>query len=150
MENAADLQVSTEGPAPSSSPTIGVDVTVTPVLSYALAHTGVPVVSRLTLASSSTVRGTTLRLSVHDADGAIGTVVERLVDLDAGRTTVLHDVGLTLDPAAMLQVEERRPGWVRVELADGGRLLAQRRLPVHVLAPAQWLATPLPLALEML
>ena len=151
MENAADLQLGTEGPAPSPSPAIGVDVTVTPVLSYALAHNGVPVVSRLTLTSSgTTVRGATLRLSVHDADGAIGTPVERSIDLDAGRTTVLNDVGLALDPAAMLRVEERRPGWVRVELAGEGTLLAQRRLPVHVLAAAQWLATPLPLALEML
>src|SRR3978361_71245 len=151
MGNAADLQLSTEGLVPASSPAITVDVTVTPVLSYALAHNAVPVVSRISLSSSTrTVRGATLRLSVADAEGAIGTAVERLVDLDAGRTTVLNDVGLALDPAAMLQVEERRPGWVRVELESEGRLLTQRRVPVHVLAAAQWLATPLPLALEML
>ena len=151
MGNAADLQWSTEGPVPPSSPAIAVDVTVTPVLSYALAHNAVPVVSRLTLTSSTaTLRGATLRLSVQDADGAIGGAVERLVDLDAGRTTVLNDVGLALDVAAMAQVQERRPGWVRVEVEAEGRLLVQRRVPVHVLAAAQWLATPVPLALELL
>jgi hypothetical protein len=151
MGNAADLELSTEGPVPPSAPAIAVDVTVTPVLSYALAHNAVPVVSRLTATSSTaTFRGATLRLSVQDAEGAIGSAVERLVDLDAGQTTVLNDVGLALDPAAMLQVEERRPGWVRVDLESEGRLLAQRRIPVHVLAAAQWLAAPLPLALEML
>ena len=151
MGNAADLDLSTGGPVPPSSPEVTVDVTVTPVLSSALAHNAVPVVSRLILTSSTTpLRGATLRLSVQDAEGAIGTAVERLVDSDAGQTTVLNDIGLTLEPAAMLQVRERQPGWVRVELESGGRLLLQHHVPVHVLAAAQWLATPLPLALEML
>jgi hypothetical protein len=151
MGNAADLRLSTEGAVPSSSPAVSIDVTVSPVLSYALAYNAVPVVSRLTLTSGDlTVRGATLRLSVQDAEGAIGSAVELLVDLHAGATTVLGDVGLALAPAALLQVVERRPGWVRVELQAEGRVLAQRRIPVPVLAAAQWLAAPLPLALEML
>src|SRR4051794_778353 len=151
MGNTADLQLSPEDPVPPSAPSVAVDVTVTPVLSYALAQHAVPVVSRVTLTSADrTLRGATLRSSVQDAEGAIGTVVERPVDLAAGRTTVLDDVDLALDPAAMLQVEERRPGWVRVELESEGELLVQRRIPVHVLAATQWLATPLPLALDLL
>ncbi|GAB3359042.1 DUF3320 domain-containing protein [Modestobacter lapidis] len=127
------------------------ELTTTPVLSSALAHAGVPVVSRLALGSSGgDLRAALVRLTVADAEGPIGAPVERLVDLTAGRTTVLGDVGLTLDPAAMLQVPERRPGWVRVEVEVDGRLRAQRRVPVHVLPAGQWLATPLPLALEML
>ena len=150
MGNTADLQLSTEGPLPSSSPAISVDVTVSPVLSHALAVNAVPVVSRLTVTSDRALRAATVRLSVQDADGAIGPAVERLVDVEAGRTAVLADPGLALDPAAMQQVAERRPGWVRVDLEADGRLLVQRRIPVHVLAADQWLATPLPLALEML
>jgi hypothetical protein len=148
MGTTADLQLSPEAPAPS--PAVSVDVTVSPVLSHALAVHAIPVISRLTLTSDRPLRGATLRLSVQHADGPVGPAVERLVDLDAGRTTVLHDPGLVLDPAALQQVQERRPGWVRADLEDDGQLLAQRRIPVHVLAPGQWLAAPLPLALELL
>ncbi|KGH45629.1 DNA helicase [Modestobacter caceresii] len=151
MRNAADLQVSSEGPAAASSPSVSVELRVSPVVSYALAALAVPVVSRLTLAgSTSTVRGAALRLSVQDAQGELAPAVERLVDLEAGRTTVIDDVGLTLDPATLRQGGERRPGWVQVELAAAGQVLAEHRVPVTVLAAAQWLATPLPLALEVL
>src|SRR5215213_8949605 len=102
MGNAADLQLSTEGPVPPSSAAVSVDVTVTPVLSYALAANAVPVVSRLALTGGDVaLRSATLRVSVQDAEGAIGAAVERLVDLDAGRTTVLDAVGPALDPAAL-------------------------------------------------
>src|SRR3954449_1839772 len=114
MGNAADLKWGTEGPVPTSSPVVAVDLTVTPVLSSALAHTTVPVVPRLVIVSSATVRGAVLRVSVQDADGPIGTAAESLVDLEAGRTSVLHDAGPALHPATLRQVPERRPGWVRV------------------------------------
>src|SRR3954471_2794312 len=151
MGNAADLQLATEGLVPPSLAAVSVDLTVTPVLSHALACSAVPVVPRLTVTSNdTTLRGATLRLSVRDADGELGSPVERLLDLDAGRTAVFDDLGLTLDPDALLRVPERRAGWLRVELESDGELLVQRREPVHVLPPAHWLATPLPLALELL
>ncbi|MCZ2849206.1 DUF3320 domain-containing protein [Modestobacter sp. VKM Ac-2978] len=151
MRNAADLQVSSEGPAAASSPSVSVELRVSPVVSYALAALAVPVVSRLTLAgSTSTVRGAVLRLSVQDAQGELAPAVERLVDLDAGRTTVIDDVGLTLDPATLRRGGERRPGWVQVELTAAGQVRAEHRVPVTVLAAAEWLAAPLPLALEVL
>uniref|UniRef100_UPI0034DF3C1F DUF3320 domain-containing protein n=1 Tax=Modestobacter roseus TaxID=1181884 RepID=UPI0034DF3C1F len=149
MGNVADLQDEAEGPVrPPAEASL--ELTATPVLSQALAHNGVPVVSRLAVHSATTVRGATVRLSVADDGGPVGPPVERLVDLEAGRTTVVGDLGLTLDAGALLQVPARRSGWVRVELTAESRTLASRRLPVHVLAPGQWLATPLPLALELL
>ena len=151
MGDTADLQPSAGTTATEPRPGISIELTTTPVLSSALAATSVPVVSRLALTSSGTdVAAARVRLTVADDEGPVGAPVERLVDLVAGRTTVLGDVGLTLDPAAMLRVPERRPGWVRVEVQSGGSLLASRRVPVHVLPAGQWLATPLPLSLEML
>ncbi|HEV7725504.1 MAG TPA: DUF4011 domain-containing protein [Modestobacter sp.] len=147
MGDTADLQPSTGTTAPAG---VSIELTATPVLSYALAHNAVPVVSRLALTSDVDVRAAVVRLTVTDAEGPIGAPAEVLVDLAAGRTTVRGDVGLALDPAAMLAVQERRPGWIRVEVTGDGRLLGQRRVPVHVLAAGQWLATPAPLALEML
>src|SRR4051794_16880625 len=113
---------------------VSVEITSTPVLSYALAHNRLPVVSRLALTSDSGVRGGTVRLTVRDAEGAIAAPVELLVDLDPGRTTVLTDVGLVMDPAAMLHVEEQRPGVIEVEVESDGELVGETSRSVQVLA----------------
>src|SRR4051794_35407096 len=106
------------GPAAlAEPPTSGtsIEVLATTVLSYALAHNRVPVVSRVAIShTGAPVSGAALRLSVHDAQGVIGSPIELLVDLDPAGTTVLTDVPLRLDAAAMLQVEEQRPGTVEV------------------------------------
>ncbi|MCU1606509.1 MAG: putative helicase [Modestobacter sp.] len=150
MGDTADLQLGTEPTAAVAAGGLTIELTATPVLTDALAHNAVPVVSRLALTSVLDIPAATVRITVTDADGPIGTPVEMTLALAAGRTAVRGDVGLTLDPEAMRQVTERRPGWVRVQVEAGGRTLAQRRVPVHVLAASQWLATPVPLALELL
>jgi hypothetical protein len=129
---------------------VSIEITSTPVLSYALAHNRIPVISRLALTSDTTLRGATVRLGVRDAEGPIARAVELIVDLDEGRTTVLTDLGLVMDPAAMLHVEEQRPGVIEVEVESDGELVGEEGRSVQVLAAQQWLATPLPLALEML
>src|SRR5215218_2542154 len=148
MESTADIRV---GDVVAPRAAVSIDITSTPVLSYALAHNRIPVVSRLALTcAGGPVRAATVRLSVRDAEGPIAQAVELLVDLDEGRTTVLTDVGLVMDPAAMLHVEEQRPGVLEVEVETDGELVGSTLRPVQVLAANQWLATPLPLALEML
>src|SRR5919107_1327466 len=152
MESTADIQV---GDAIAPRPAVSIEITSTPVLSYALAHNRVPVVSRLAITNfGGPVRAATVRLGVRDAEGPIAKPVELLADLDEGRTTVLTDLGLVMDPAAMLHVEEQRPGVIDVEVEaateDGVELLGEGSRVVQVLAAQQWLATPLPLALEML
>jgi hypothetical protein len=148
MESTADIRV---GDVVAPRTAVSIEITSTPVLSYALAHNRIPVVSRLALTSAGgPVRGATVRLSVRDAEGPIAQALELLVDLDEGRTTVLTDVGLVMDPAAMLHVEEQRPGVIEVEVEVDGELVGSTLRPVQVLAAQQWLATPVPLALEML
>src|SRR3954453_4113321 len=147
MESTADIRV---GDVVASRPAVSLEITSTPVLSYALAHNRIPVVSRLALTADGPVQGATVRLSVRDAEGPIAQAVELLVDLDEGRTTGLPDVGLVMAPAAMLPVEEQRPGVLEVEVETDGELVGSTLRPVQVLAANQWLATPLPLPLEML
>src|SRR3954465_10296040 len=144
------LQVATTDAAAARS-RVTVDVVSVPVLSYALAHNDIAVVSQLVLTGSGApIRSASVRVGVRDAEGPIGDPVELLADIDPGSTTVLTDVGLRLDPAAMLQVEERRPGWLSVSVEQDGEVFGSARVPVQVLAAAQWLATPLELAMEML
>ncbi|MDK3256547.1 DUF4011 domain-containing protein [Blastococcus capsensis] len=147
MEITADIEL---GDVDAPSTAVSIELTATPVLSYALAHNRLPVVSRLALTADRPLRGATVRLSVRDAEGSIAQPVELLADIDAGRTTVLTGIGLVMDPAAMLHVEEQRPGVVDVEVELDAELLGEATTPVQVLAANQWLATPLPLALEML
>src|SRR5829696_8302642 len=148
MESTADIRV---GDVDAPRAAVSIEITSTPVLSYALAHNRVPVVSRLAITNlGSPVRAATVRLGVRDAEGPIARTVELLADLDEGRTTVLTDLGLVMDPAAMLHVEEQRPGVIDVEVLTDGELLGEASRVVQVLAANQWLATPLPLALEML
>ncbi len=148
MGTTADLEL---GDVVAPRPAVSVEITATPVLSYALAHNRVPVVSRLAITNlGGPVRAATVRLGVRDAEGAIARPVELLADLDEGRTTVLTDLGLVMDPAAMLHVEDQRPGVLEVEVEGNGLLLGEGSRAVQVLAAQQWLATPVPLALEML
>ncbi|UOY01919.1 DUF4011 domain-containing protein [Blastococcus sp. PRF04-17] len=152
MESTADIQL---GDVVAPRAAVSIEITSTPVLSYALAHNRVPVVSRLALTNfGGPVRAATVRLGVRDAEGPIARPVELLADLDEGRTTVLTDLGLVMDPAAMLHVEEQRPGVIEVEVEvgtdDGTTLLGEGSRVVQVLAAQQWLATPPLLALEML
>ena len=58
---------------PSTRPAVAIQATSTPVLSYALAHNRVPVVSRLAFTNhGAAVRGATVRVGVRDAEGPIG------------------------------------------------------------------------------
>ena len=149
METTADFEL---GDVIAPRPAVSIEITSTPVLSYALAHNRVPVVSRLAITNfGGPVRAATVRLGVRDAEGPIAKPVELLADLDEGRTTVLTDLGLVMDPAAMLHVEEQRPGVIDVEVEVAtASLLGEGSRVVQVLAAQQWLATPVPLALEML
>src|ERR1700712_579302 len=139
MDNTADLMVG-DLAAPQSA--VALEITSRPVLSYALAHNRLPVVSRLALTcEGGPVRAATVRLSVRDAEGAIARPVELLVDLDEGRTTVLTELPLVMDPAAMLQVEAQRPGVIEVEVEADPELIGSVLRPVQVLAAQQWLPT---------
>ncbi|GEL18365.1 DUF3320 domain-containing protein [Pseudonocardia asaccharolytica] len=122
-----------------------------PVLSYAMAHNEIPVISRLAIENvPADAQGARLRLDVADAAGSIGAPREILLDLHAGQPAVLSDLKLVLDPAAMLQVEEQRPGVIRARLEIDGVVRAEEVVRTGVLAAHQWLATPPALALEML
>ena len=83
------------------------------MLSYAMAHNDIAVVSRLVVGGPTRdVQGARLELQVTDATGPIGEAQETVLDLRAGEPAVLTDLAWRLDPAAMLQVEEQRPGVV--------------------------------------
>lgn len=121
------------------------------VVSYAMAHNEVSVISRLTVDGvARDVVGAVVRFCIADANGPLSEVHSRTLDLPGGRSTVLTDLRLVLDPAAMLLVEEQRPGTVRVWVEVGGVRVAEASERVRVLAAQQWLARPLALGLEML
>ncbi|HEY4457478.1 MAG TPA: DUF3320 domain-containing protein [Pseudonocardiaceae bacterium] len=126
-----------------------IDFTARPLVSYAMAHNGVSVLNRLVIDGPGTGEGT-LHLDVTDANGPLSEECTRQVDLSGTGPLVLTDLPLLLDPAAMLQVEEQRPGTVRARLEIDGETRAEHTVRVRVLAAQQWLAEPLTLGLELL
>ncbi|SFL38085.1 DUF4011 domain-containing protein [Geodermatophilus ruber] len=126
-------------------------MTPTPVLSLALAAGGVPVVSRLALTcAGEPVQAASVTLSVRTAEGPLGPDAELRVDLEPGRTVVVPDAGLRLDPAVMSRIGRGSAGTMDVEVRDGDRLLADRSVPVRVLAAGEWPTLPRPLSSELL
>jgi len=142
---------STPQPVVPTDHNLTIALTVTPVLSYALAHNRINVVGRVEVDNrGAAVREAVLRLEVVSAGDTLGSARDLLVDLAAARTATFTDVSLTVDPAAMLLVEEQRPATIRASLLIDGAVAAQADEPIQLLAAQQWVARPVDLALEML
>lgn len=121
-------------------------------LSYPMAHCRIPVIDHIAVETSGpSLHGAVVQVEVVSALGSHGGPQEVFLDLATGKPTILRDVDLKLDPAAMLQVTDQCPGSIRVVLRNvAGDVLAEAAEDVNILASNQWKATPLQLALEML
>ena len=120
-------------------------------VNYALAHNGIPVVHRVTVHNPrDTDLDADLTVQLVDAEGELGTPWRRRVSLRADSTVVIDDVDLRADPAALLQVDEQRPGAVTARLSTGDDELGRSEQDVRVLASNQWLSTGALLDFELL
>jgi hypothetical protein len=138
-------------PPETTAPTTDLEVDAAPVLSYPMAHNRLAVVSRIAVRHHGpAVAGASVQVEVRDVEGRIGSAWERLVDLAPDAETLLTDIDLHLDAAAMLQIDEQRPATVRVQVLGDGVLLAERSVSVDLLAARQWVAAPPMLAMELL
>jgi hypothetical protein len=139
------------GPAPAGGPAVTLSATVTPVVSYALAHNAIAVVHRVEIDNTGpAIAAATLRIGLQDADGPLGAASDHLVDLPTGGTNALTRPQLFLDPAAMARVTVERAGEVRLSILVDDSVVAEHVEPVRILAANQWVATPTLLGLEML
>ncbi|WP_369134621.1 DUF3320 domain-containing protein [Modestobacter sp. I12A-02662] len=130
---------------------ISISADPVPVLSEALARAGIPVVAGLRLTTDGDpVRAARVTVTVRTADGDLGRPVELTADVVPGRPTVLTDVPLVLDADRLAAVPEPCPASLTVQVEAGGTVLASATTPLRVLGAGQWLASPPPLALELL
>lgn len=142
-------------PSPSPKPAAAagrVEVYAISNLSYPMAHCRIPVVDHVTIDGvGEELRGAVLQVDVASAEGSLGRPRELHVDLAAGKPTILRGLNVALDPAAMLTVDDQRPGRIAAVLRDAtGEVRVQGFKDVNILAANQWKATPLQLGLEML
>jgi hypothetical protein len=122
-----------------------------PRLSYAMAHNRVPVLGEVRLSTSlEEVVGAVMAITVADDEGPVSHPFTQAVDLAASAPTRVLDPAVRLNPAAMLQVRERRPATVTVEVSHDGRTIGTAQEHVELLAGNQWLADPPGLAFELL
>lgn len=135
---------------PADAPRI--DISAIADLSYAMAHCRIPVIDHITVDNTGGDRqGAVIEVDVVSAEGSHGGPAEIHLDLLAHQPTTPQSVDLKLDPASMWQVNEARPGDIRVVLRDNaGEVLAEAAQEVTILAANQWKATPPQLALEIL
>ncbi len=137
---------------------VDVEVQATSVVSLAMVHNRVPLVRAIRLTNhGGERRGAAVRVAIHDDEGRLSRPWEALVDLPEDGSVELTEVDLRMDGEAMLQLEERRPGTVRVavehhdvEVQHDDTVLGTWQGEVMVLAGRQWLNQPPGLALEML
>ncbi|PPH07616.1 DUF3320 domain-containing protein [Rathayibacter sp. AY1H3] len=121
-------------------------------LSYAMANARIQPVTRITVRNrGEELRGASLDLEVRDANGSLGGPRTLRLDLAPGQDKSLENVALSLDPARMLAVEQRRPGVIRAVLrTEDGDSVAETSVAVTILAASEWKARPLQLGLELL
>ncbi|MDH6199086.1 hypothetical protein M2272_005753 [Mycobacterium frederiksbergense] len=151
----APVAQATPAPEPAPAPAADaprIEISAISDLSYAMAHCRIPVIDHITVDNTGGDRqGAVIEVDVVSAEGSHGGPAEIHLDLLAHQPTVLRTVDLKLDAASMLQVDEQRPGDIRVVLRDNaGKVLAETAKEVNILAANQWKATPPQLALEIL
>lgn len=121
------------------------------VVSQAMAHNRVSLVRSIVVKGGSTdLDGAVITIELHDDEGCLSRPSPINLDIAAGRETVISDPQLLLDPAAMTQVAEQRPGELVLTLKHDGRDIATHSHPVQILAARQWLSQPPGLAWELL
>ncbi|MCU1404450.1 MAG: putative helicase [Glaciihabitans sp.] len=128
-----------------------VTVSCSPVISYAMAHNRIPVVSQLVIHTTGpSVQAAQLTISISTAGGTLGEPREFFVDLVHGEDTYVQQVNFVLDPIAMAQIEESRPATVMATVVAGSTVIARHVSDVRVLAANEWMGTPVESSMEML
>ena len=130
---------------------VSIEAVVTPVVSHAMAHTNISPVQRIEIANAGAAReAAELTVGVTDGQGSLSHAWSKRLDLAAESSIALGDAGLRLRADMMEQVEEARPGTVRIKVTHNDEELGSAEYPVQVLAGSQWLAVPHGLAEELL
>lgn len=128
-----------------------VEAEVYPVVSHSMAHNRISPLRTVTLHNEGTSRiGAEVRILIRDEQGPLSAPFTTHADLAEGSATHLRDLAIVLDPVAMNEVEEARPGQLVVTVHHAGAQIGSLAQPVDVLAARQWLWRPPGLALELL
>ncbi len=117
-----------------------------PVLSYAMSHNRIPVIDQVELVATRDAPGAVLHLQIDDDEGPITHDYRQIVDLVAGETIRVERPLVRPDPARLLQVRARRPGWILAELMHNDSLLGRARAEIELLPGVHWLNAPAGLA----
>ena len=129
---------------------VEVAVEATTVLSYAMAHNRVPVIGKVELRSSVNADAAQVRIEIVDDEGPVTHEFVHAADLTAGATTLLSEPTVRLNPAALLQVRDRRPALIRVSVIHDGETLGLQEIQATLLSGTHWLSLPPGLAFELL
>jgi len=127
-----------------TTPPTHLEVVTAPLVNHAMAHNGIRIVRRVTLAADTDLTDVVLTARLVDAHGTtLSRAWRHHVDrLDAGGKVTLDNPDLTLDPAAIADVEEETGADLIVEASACGVAVVASTTPMRVLAARQWVLDP--------
>src|SRR4051812_42746069 len=110
----------------SASALAALEISGVDPVNYALAHNRVPIVQRVVVTNAGAVDlECVLTVELTDSEGELAVRWNRPITVRSGEQRTIDDVELRADPAALLQVEEERPGVLRATLRRAGELVAE-------------------------
>ncbi|MBO0907787.1 DUF4011 domain-containing protein [Arthrobacter sunyaminii] len=108
-------------------------------LSYAMSYNGSQVIDRLVVTNpGAELRGAVLTLRVSAEAGVVSRTSEHFLDIPAGASVTLSNPNLQVDPATMLQVEDRQQGTVLAELRVENDVVASASQDIELLGAQHW------------
>ena len=157
-----------EGTAPGQRPGqgLGIEVVASPVISYAMAHCGLPFLHRVVVdpprgaAARDTLEDVVVSAAVVDAEGTVLTRpwLQQVEAMRGDVPLVIDTPAVRLDPQAVAQLDEETTAEIVVTVTVGANGVAGQgdpvttHTPVRVLAARQWTIDPAApiLSLELL
>jgi hypothetical protein len=130
------------------APLTHLEVVTAPLVNHAMAHNRIRLVRQLTLVAApgpeQTLSDVVLTARLVDAHGTVLTRPwQHHVDrIDPGGRVRVDNPDITLDPAAIVDIDEETGADLVVEATAGGQVLVATSTPMRVLAARQWLVDP--------
>ncbi len=126
---------------PNPAPMLTIDVVCDPHVNYAMYQNDVPVVKQLSLRNAAEEPVDDLVVRAWLADDLSHRWEARLVSLPANSTYNFSTVDLMLNGGVLARQTERQRTELHIQVSQAGTLLAQRVVPLDVLAFSEWPGT---------
>ena len=122
----------------SQVPSVKMEISVLPVVDYALAHNGMRIVQSVTLTNCSDVPLSALTLQISSVPAFVTPLTQHIDLLPAGQSIALSQLQLRPNGEYLSGLTEKTGGFLQISLIQETQLLAEQSTEISVLAFDQW------------